>query len=714
MNNEIEFRNNEEFTLNNTLNEYSKINENHKNTCNSKNKKMNIGNTNFNNNNNNINNVIQNNFKDLKKRRKNNKNNNHIFSKINDYWEKREGKNKMKMEAIKKEREQKIYGNNYPIPKINKNTKDIIQRIKNKSKNIISEEDKIEDQINYNIPIKTEQNIYFNNINNQITNNNNNNKSSNFDSKDSYINLMKLKLNKKRTITPRSQNINILKRNKIPINCNNKKNKILTSRDKQNLEKIFQLRKAQEEERIKNFKNREKICITNSNDRNNKKLKKNIKNERIKTEIKKTNNNKGNHIVKLKSSSLNNYNIHNDRNKDKMSYIMSQRKTLNEIYNTDKRITNHSYQSSTCRFNTSQTRKSDQKKIKIFYKYNTCTDKSFQEYTKLNNRFSKKSLNYYKKYNNKEKPIMNIYNTNKNKFFTHKHFGDNNRITNYNNYNRPQLQYFNLVRDRSFYNNNNNHFYKLNRNNMFNSYSYENKENFRNFNQLSVKNMINHDNILYKNSMFFNSNNESNRNFLQNESIENIYNELDNNLNKYRKENEQKLYELNNNIIKQKFNNKKYLPISLIKYNEESKNYFNTHFNDYKTLNNLTVKYILNSEQLNIENSLSYFNKELELNKEKKEVLFNNLYGRNNLIQNKRFSISENDLNDYISEKNEMIKNDDINDNTNLGGSYDYFKNSYLFHKIGKREKSEELNYDKETNNNNILGYFNFERKHKL
>ncbi len=277
MNNEIEFRNNEEFTLNNTLNEYSKINENHKNTCNSKNKKMNIGNTNFNNNNNNINNVIQNNFKDLKKRRKNNKNNNHIFSKINDYWEKREGKNKMKMEAIKKEREQKIYGNNYPIPKINKNTKDIIQRIKNKSKNIISEEDKIEDQINYNIPIKTEQNIYFNNINNQITNNNNNNKSSNFDSKDSYINLMKLKLNKKRTITPRSQNINILKRNKIPINCNNKKNKILTSRDKQNLEKIFQLRKAQEEERIKNFKNREKICITNSNDRNNKKLKKILK-----------------------------------------------------------------------------------------------------------------------------------------------------------------------------------------------------------------------------------------------------------------------------------------------------------------------------------------------------------------------------------------------------------------------------------------------------
>ena len=97
---------------------------------------------------------------------------------------------------------------------------------------------------------------------------------------------------------------------------------------------------------------------------------------------------------------------------------MSQRKTLNEIYNTDKRITNHSYQSSTCRFNTSQTRKSDQKKIKIFYKYNTCTDKSFQEYTKLNNRFSKKSLNYYKKYNNKEKPIMNIYNTNKNKLFS--------------------------------------------------------------------------------------------------------------------------------------------------------------------------------------------------------------------------------------------------------------------------------------------------------
>ena len=106
-----------------------------------------------------------------KKNSQNNQNNIHVFSSVNDYWENRDKKNKEKMEKIKKEREQKIYGQVYPIPKINKNTQEIIERIKErKYDNNISIEDTIEDQINQNIPKKTKQtnNLFKNNFINRV------------------------------------------------------------------------------------------------------------------------------------------------------------------------------------------------------------------------------------------------------------------------------------------------------------------------------------------------------------------------------------------------------------------------------------------------------------------------------------------------------------------------------------------------------------------
>ena len=704
--------NNEEFTLKIPTNEYSKLHSDHKNAYDSENRKFetdknnNIINTN--------NNVTQNQRKNLKNNGKF-KNNNHIFSTINDYWEKRESKNKIKMEEIKKEREKKIYGNIYPIPKINKQTKKNITRIKIQLKNQISEEDKIEDQINYNIPIKTEQNIYFNNINNKM---NNINCYSKLDPKDSYRNLMKLKTNKKRTITPKNktQNLNILNKNKIPNNYN-KKSKGLTIKEIKSLEKIAKLRKAQEEERIKNNKTRANICLTKSNDNfnNNHKYKKNIKKERIPTEINSRNNYKENNMLKIKTSSLNNYRIHSTRYNDKMSYLIKQRKALNKIYNTEKRIINHSYQSYTSRFNTSQTRTSDQKDIKIFYKYNIYNTKPFQEYSKINSSFSKDNAKIYMKKNNKKKHIKNI--TNKKRLYTYRNFTENNKITNYNSYNKPKLQHINIIRNRNLFNNNN-PFYNISKNNIMNSYSYENKEDFRNINNLTATNVMNGDNILYKNNI--NNNNEYKKSFCKNESIDNIYNIFYNDLNKYKKENDKKMNELNNN--KQKGNNKKYLPTNIMQYNEESKNYLNNQSNEYKSLNNQTVKNILNSEQKIIENSLNHYNKELELNKEKKGILFNNIYGRNNFIKNKYFSNSEiHNANydeiwaydKYIFEKNKNVKDD----NNNFDESNDC-KNSYLFYKIGNGETNEEIemnddNYE-ERNNNNILGYFNFQRKHKF
>ena len=61
---------------------------------------------------------------------KNKPNNNYIFPTTNDYWEKREKENSIKMEKIKKERYEKKYGELYSKPKINKNTEEIINRIK--------------------------------------------------------------------------------------------------------------------------------------------------------------------------------------------------------------------------------------------------------------------------------------------------------------------------------------------------------------------------------------------------------------------------------------------------------------------------------------------------------------------------------------------------------------------------------------------------------
>ena len=711
--------NNDEFTLKISTNEYSKLHadhKKHKKAYDSENKMFETDN-NYNNIINTNNSVTQNQRKNLKNDGRC-KNNNHFFSTINDYWEKRESKNKIKMEEIKKEREKKIYGNNYPIPKINKNTKKIIKRIKIQLNNQISEEDKIEDQINYNIPIKTEQNIYFHNINNEI---NNINCYSKFESQGSYRNLMKLKTNKKRTITPKNktQNLNTLNKNKIQNNYNKKK-KILNMIEIKSLEKIAKLRKAQEEERIKKNKAKTNICLTKSNDNfNNKhKYKKNIKKERIQTEINSRNNYKENNMLKMKTTTLNNYRIHSPTYKDKMSFLIKQRKALNKIYNKDKRIINHSYQSYTSRFNTSQTRRtSDQNHIKIFYKNNIYNTQPCQEYSKITNSFSKDNAKCYMKKNNKKNHIKNI--TNKNRFYTNRNFTENSKIANYNSYNKPKLQHINLIRNRNLFKNNN-LFYKVSKNNTLNSYSYENKEDYRNINNLTPTNVVmNPDSILGKNNI--KNNNEHKKTFFKNESIDNIYNVFYNDLNKYRKENEKKMHQLNNN--KQNGNNKKLLPKNLMKYNEESKNYLNNQSNEYKSLNNQTVKNILNSEQQIIENSLNYYNKELELNKEKKEILFNNIYGRNNFIKNKYFSNSEiNKTNydkiwvydKYIFEKNKNIKEDD---NNNFDESNDC-KNSYLFYKIGNGEIDEEIemnddNYE-ERNNNKILGYFNFQRKHKF
>ena len=57
------------------------------------------------------------------------------------------------MQQIKQEREQKIYGELSQKPKISKNSKIIIERLKERSYEL-TEEDGYEDEINMNIPIR--------------------------------------------------------------------------------------------------------------------------------------------------------------------------------------------------------------------------------------------------------------------------------------------------------------------------------------------------------------------------------------------------------------------------------------------------------------------------------------------------------------------------------------------------------------------------------
>jgi hypothetical protein len=104
--------------------------------------------------------IFNQNMKINKDAHKNNHNNINIYSQINNYWESRDKKNKIKMQQIKKEREEKIYGELSQKPKISKNSKEIIERLKERNYEL-TEEDGYEEEINMNIPIRTKEKNYF-------------------------------------------------------------------------------------------------------------------------------------------------------------------------------------------------------------------------------------------------------------------------------------------------------------------------------------------------------------------------------------------------------------------------------------------------------------------------------------------------------------------------------------------------------------------------
>ena len=653
----------------------------------------------------------KNRFKNDKKKLKTN--NVNRFSPDNNYWAKREVINKEKLEKIKQEREQKMYGNVYPIPKINKNSREIIRRIREQLNEKMVEEDQIEDQINRNVPIRTQQSnsyfrkdSYFSNFDNKSNNklkynkrrfNTNNINKNNyiFDFKNSYVNIIKLK-NMKKTKTPKPKN----PKNKTPIN--RIRNEKMPEFHNYNLEKITRLRKSQNEERIKKFKENKKLIETNLNNNslktknlnltsqiNNNKRKNRIK-ENFYIENESIKNNKNSYISeKIPSLTL-------EKNYNNLNNIKKQRKILNDISNT---------QASSNYFNS---KTNDDKKIEEFYQ-------------KQNNQQIFSNLNkikpaYKKNKKIKKKRNCNIYSSNFGNM-RYVHYTENNYFHNKSNANNnPSLKYINsLIKENSFSSNHNNQFYKVNNNSIYTNYSNSFLNNYQSNYYLNgtIKQKINSFNryllekskdnnyfydknfktINYKNNQI---NNELNKtNLIENKSNDNIYNKLDNEtMHKYRYENEKKLKELNRNISK---NNNKHLPINKRKQIEESKEYFNNNLNDiiFARMNNQKIKNILNSQNKKIKNNLDFYNKEYEINKMKKRVLleqtFGNPYLNNNLVSNNSFSYNNKYITKNNNNKNIIMHNIKYN-----------YGNKYQKENIYKGE------------NIDIFGSFNFQRKFKF
>ena len=213
---------------------------------------------------------------------------------------------------------------------------------------------------------------------------------------------------------------------------------------------------------------------------------------------------------------------------------------------------------------------------------------------------------------------------------------------------------------------------------------------------------------------------------LQNESVNNIFNELDNDsLLKYREENAKKLYELN----QKQYNKQNYLPNSLQNQVEESKNVGNQINNDiYRKINSQKLNTILNSEQQKIENNLEYYNKELKINQKKKELLLNKLFGSdytktrantnydkdndsnfiNNVIdENNSFGVNKYLVKDY--NKNYTIK--DSYGTNKISNKYKFVYNPYkVINGIKTEVEKEEIFNDE--NPPDIIGNFDFQRKH--
>ena len=670
-------------------------------------------------------NIIQSNNNHLNKKTKNKITNNiNIYSKINNYWESRDKKNKVKMQKIKKEREQKIYGELCPVPKISKNTKEIIERLKERNYEL-TEEDEYEEEINKNIPIKTrEKNYFFKTVyysnKNKIKKKNKINKSvSKITSNYERNILKKISSNKNRAKTPKLKIYKSIKKQK----SLNKKQLNLSVADIKNLEMIKLIRKREEDEKLLELQ--EKIKeeeIANSSKNKSFKIKK-------ETDIN-NNNSKDDTIMNYMNKSMNTLSMRNFsmnlNNFSNIYEIMISRKFLNEIYNKDKKIINHSFV-----LNSSSIPKSSYiNKIDRNEKNNSSTN--YKKSKTLDNKRNTnlRTTSAASKSKNKEIKEYGLYDP-KSKTLRYRHYTEISNSYNNLKFNNPmsvQIENNNDDNEDEEKKNNlnnkviniienpdNDEFSEINKRNINNKlnnnlcfeFDREIKEKDEEVNQI-YKNEIKHQTNEIKkieielnernmiNKQLINEANVDDRDFqkiiLKNESINNKFNEMNSEgLLKFREENLKKLAEL-----RQKGNKCDKNIIINIK-NEEEKN---DEKQFLKNINSMKYKSILNDSQQQIENNLELYNNELKVNDQKKKALLNRIFG-NNYTKNIELNDDEynmnNDTNEYQFGINKYLIKSDINVKENLANKY--FSN----------KKNNEI--EKE-DNEIIVENFDFQRRH--
>ena len=624
---------------------------------------------------------------------KNNHNNINIYSQINNYWESRDKKNKIKMQQIKKEREEKIYGELSQKPKISKNSKEIIERLKERNYEL-TEEDGYEEEINMNIPIRTkEKNYFFKTVyysnKNKLKNKNKSKINKSVSKVNTYYEknkLNKIQISKKRPKTPK------LKRN---IKTQNKKstNKKLnfSVADIKNIELIKLIRNKEQDEKMKEIKEKIKEEENqNSPDKNI--IEKNENNVELVNEKDNYNMNKSMNAMTMRNYSMN-----------ILSDIMTSRRFLNDIYNRDKKVINHSFTINSTSIPKSSSKNQVSKNSKNISSSNNKNSKTISKKKNLRT----KSENMNKKNSKKNLTGYGLYDPNS-KSLKYRHFTEISNSYNNININNDNINENEKNSDEKMVQSDNIRYSEINKNiinkkiknNLFFEFDREIRDKKEELNQIYKDELMNRTNEIKKIEVELKERNMKNKKLikeskvddddfhkiiLKNQSINNQLNEINKEyLLKFREENLKRLSE-----IRQKENKYDRNIYSSVK-NEEEKNVDDIF---QKKINVMKYKTILNNEQQNIENNLELFNNELKINEQKKKALLNKIY--NNEYSKSMILDNENDEYQLNLDKY-LVKND--------AALKENFPRKY-FSKIN----NDNLN---KTDNGDLVTNFDFQRRH--
>ena len=622
-----------------------------------------------------------------------NHNNINIYSKINNYWESRDKKNKLKMQQIKQEREQKIYGELSQKPKISKNSKIIIERLKERSYEL-TEEDGYEDEINMNIPIRTrEKNYFFKTVyysnKNKIKNRNRTKINKSVSKINSYYEknkLNKIQKSKKRAKTPR------IKRQKTNNKKSSKQKLNFSVADIKNLELIKQLRNKEQDEKMKEIN--EKIKVEENENSLDKK-------ENNENNAEFLNNNSYNMNKSMNVISMRNCNM------NLMNDIMTSRRFLNDLYNRDKKIINHSFVLNSSSIPKTSTLNKIDKKIK---NKSSSYNKNYKTINQKKN-LSTRSENINKRNINKNFTGYGLYDP-QSKSLKYRHFTEipcsYNNI-NFNNENIKENQKKsneNLNKIIQSENNrvlehNNNHINKEIKNNLYFKFDRDLNEKNEEINQIYKNQLKYKTNEIKKIEIELNERNKINKQLikeshtddkdfqniiLKNQSINNQLNKMNNEyLLKFREENLKRLSEIRKK--ENKYDSNIYLKLK----NEEEKNVDDL-FN--RKINAKKFKSIINNEQQNIENNLELYNNELKINQEKKKALlnkmFNNKYSKSLVLEDDKYDFDDSNVDKYLVKNDVIIKEN--------------FANKYF-----SKRTNDDLN---EAENKDLVSNFDFQRRH--